>query len=273
MYPFFVSYIHCCLICLSHDLFMQPLSVSIITFNEEKNIARCLDSIKDIANEIVVVDSFSTDNTEAICKQYGVKFIQQKFLGYIEQKNFALDACKNKYVLCLDADECLDDALLKSIKKEKHNNFPYVAYRMNRCSNFCGRWIKYGTWYPDTKLRLFDKTKGKWGGVNPHDKIEMEKGCTTTKIKGDILHYSYYTIEEVLAQQNKFTTIQAMALYNQGKKSNWIKLVLNPLVAFCSGFIFKLGFLNGADGFFIASTVSYNTMVKYYKLLKLQQKK
>jgi glycosyltransferase involved in cell wall biosynthesis len=250
---------------------MQQLSVSIITFNEEKNIARCLDSIKDIANEIVVVDSLSTDNTESICKQYGVKFISQKFLGYIEQKNFAVEHCKYNYVLCLDADECLSENLIQSIKSVKQNNFLSDSYTMNRCSNFCGKWIKYGNWYPDRKLRLFNKQKGKWAGVNPHDKIEMLQGCSQTLLKGDLLHYSYYTIEEVLAQNNKFTTIQAKAMLLQGKRSNVFKLFVNPFVAFINGYIFKLGFLNGVDGFFIASTVSYHTMIKYYKLLKLQK--
>lgn len=250
---------------------MQPLSVSIITFNEEKNIARCLDSVKDIANEIVVIDSNSTDNTESICKQYGVKFYKQSFLGYIEQKNFALDHCKHNIVLCLDADECLSPALIQSIKKAKQTDFQFDAYTMNRCTNFCGRWIKYGTWYPDKKLRLFNKQKGKWGGTNPHDKIEMQTGVKPSFLKGDIYHYSYYTIEEVLTQQNKFTTIQAKAMYEQGKRGNVLKLFLNPLIAFVSGYIFKLGFLNGADGFFIASTVAYNTMVKYYKLIKLSK--
>ncbi len=250
---------------------MQPLSVSIITFNEEKNIARCLDSIKDIANEIVVIDSNSTDNTESICKQYGVKFFKQSFLGYIEQKNFALEHCKHDYVLCLDADECLSETLIKSIKKAKQDNFSADAYTMNRCTNFCGKWIKHGSWYPDRKLRLFNKQKGKWGGTNPHDKIEMESNGKNFFLNGDILHYSYYTVEEVLTQQNKFTSIQAKAMFEHGKRSSTFKLFVNPLVAFISGYIFKLGFLDGADGFFIASTVSYNTMVKYYKLLRLQQ--
>ena len=250
---------------------MQHLSISIITFNEEKNIARCLDSVKDIANEIVVVDSNSTDNTESICKQYGVKFFKQKFLGYIEQKNVALSHCKHNFVLCLDADECLSETLIDSIKKAKQNDFLSDSYTMNRCSNFCGKWIKYGNWYPDKKLRLFNKEKGNWAGVNPHDKIVMQNNCSQNFLKGDLLHYSYYSIEEVLTQNNKFTTIQAKAMLLQGKRSNVFKLFFNPFVAFVNGYFLKFGFLNGVDGFFIASTVAYHTMIKYYKLLKLQK--
>lgn len=251
---------------------MQALSVSIITFNEEKNIARCLDSVKDIANEIVVIDSLSTDNTENICKQYGVKFFKQKFLGYIEQKNYALEHCKNTYVLCLDADECLSLELIQSIKQAKQNGFKYDSYTMNRCSNYCGKWIKHGSWYPDKKLRLLNKQKGKWGGVNPHDKIEMQANSSHSFLQGDILHYSYNNVEEVLAQNNKFTAIQAQAMLQQGKRSNMFKLIINPFIAFVNGYIFKLGFLDGIDGFFIARTVAYHTMVKYYKLMKLQER-
>ena len=143
---------------------------------------------------------------------------------------------------------------------------------MNRCTNFCGKWIKHGTWYPDRKLRLFNKQKGKWSGINIHEKVSMMENCNSFFLKGDIHHYSYYTVEEVLTQQNKFTTIQAKAMFEQGKRSNLFKLFINPLTAFISGYIIKLGFLDGVDGFFIASTVSYNTMVKYYKLMRLQKK-
>lgn len=251
---------------------MQALSVSIITYNEEKNIARCLDSVKDIANEIVVLDSFSTDKTESICRQYGVKFHQQSFLGYLEQKQLAEDYCKHYYILSLDADECLSPELIQSIKEAKKNDFSSDGYSMNRLSNFCGKWIKHGTWYPDRKLRLYNKQKGKWSGLTIHEHIEMQAGSKLSLLKGDIHHYSYYTVEEVLTQQNKFTSIQAKAMLAKGKTSSWFKLIVNPFVAFINGFIFKLGFLDGADGFFIASTVAYNTMVKYYKLLMLQKK-
>ncbi|MDE3144058.1 MAG: glycosyltransferase family 2 protein [Bacteroidota bacterium] len=251
---------------------MMPLSVVIITFNEEKNIERCLKSVQGIADEIIVVDSLSTDATEEICSRYYVRFIKQKFLGYIEQKNFALDQATNNYVLSLDADEMLSDELRQSIIAIKQKPFSADAYSMNRCSSFCGKWIKHGNWYPDKKIRLLDKTKGKWGGINPHDKIEMQTGSGLQHLSGDIFHYSYYSLEEVITQNNKFTTIQAKAMFDAGKPANYFNLIINPLVAFISGYIFKLGFLDGADGFFIASSVAYQTMVKYAKLLHLRRK-
>ncbi len=246
------------------------LSVVIITYNEEKNIERCLKSVQSVADEIIIVDSFSTDATEKICMQYKVKFIQQSFLGYIEQKNFALENTSNMYVLCLDADEALSIELQKSIVLQKQNNFMYDAYFMNRCTNFCGRWIKHGSWYPDTKIRLINKQKGKWGGTNPHDKIEMCEKYSSHFLKGDILHYSYYSLDEVITQNNKFTTIQAEAMFKSGKRAPLYKLFINPFIAFVNGYILKLGFLDGVDGFFIASSVAYQTMTKYAKLRKLQ---
>ena len=248
------------------------LSVVIITFNEEKNIERCLKSVAPIADEIVVVDSLSTDTTKDLCSKYNVRFISQAFLGYIEQKNFALQQASNNDVLSLDADEELSDELCRSIRSAKENNFPFDAYSMNRCSSFCGKWIKHGSWYPDKKTRLLDKTKGKWAGINPHDKIEMQSGSSIHHLKGDLFHYSYYSLEEVITQNNKFTTIQAKAMFESGRRATYLNLIINPLTAFVNGFIFKGGFLDGVDGFFIASSVAYQTMVKYAKLLHLRRK-
>lgn len=251
---------------------MTPLSVVIITFNEEKNIGRCLESVKEIADEVIVVDSLSTDGTKAICASYGVKFIEQQFLGYIEQKNFALNCATHAHALSLDADECLTPELSKSILIEKQNGFTFDCYRMNRLSSFCGQWIKHGSWYPDRKVRLLNRNKGKWGGVNPHDKIEMNEGATLKQLKGDMLHYTYDTIDQIMEQTNKFTTIQSKAMYERGKRSNVIKLVVNPFVAFISGYILKRGFLDGYNGFIIARYSSHATLAKYAKLLHLQRK-
>lgn len=251
---------------------MTPFSVVIITYNEEKNIGRCLDSVKDVADEIIVVDSMSTDGTKAICASYGVTFIEQPFLGHIEQKNFAMNSASHDYVLSLDADECLSRELKKSILTEKQNGFTFDCYRMNRLSSFCGQWIKHGTWYPDRKIRLINRKKGKWGGVNPHDKIVMNEGTSLKQLQGDILHYTYETIDQIMEQTNKFTTIQSKAMFERGKRANVIKIVINPLMAFIAGYIIKRGFLDGYNGFIIARYASHATLAKYAKLLQLQRK-
>lgn len=225
--------------------------------------------MKDIADEIVVVDSFSTDATKTICLAYGVCFIQHAFEGYIEQKNFALAQAVNQHVLSLDADEAIDDTLKQNILAEKQNGFPHNNYQMNRSNYFCGRWIRHGSWYPDKKVRLINTQNARWGGINPHDKILLPPGVTAKWLAGDILHYTYYTLEELVAQTNRFTTIQAQAMFIAGRKAGYIKLCLSPLVAFITGFFIKGGFLDGYDGFIIARSVAYSTMLKYAKLMHL----
>ena len=183
---------------------MIKLSVVIITFNEEVNIERCLLSVKNIADEVIVVDSFSTDKTEEICNRHKVTFIQNKFKGHIEQKNWALDQANFEYVLSLDADEAVSEKLEKSILEVKLN-WKSDTYKMNRLTNYCGDWIKHGTWYPDTKLRLAKRDTVTWGGLNPHDRLISNKEEKAIHLKGDILHYSYYSVHDHLVQLEKLS--------------------------------------------------------------------
>ncbi len=248
---------------------MTPISAVIITFNEERNISRCLSSLQGLVDEIVVVDSFSKDNTEAICKGFGVKFIQHAFDGYIEQKNWAMSQASNAHILSLDADEALDEVLKKSVLEIK-NKFEKEGYEMNRKTNYCGKFISHSGWYPDKKLRLFDRTKGKWGGTNPHDKYEFFSANTTVGyLKGDLLHYSYYSIEEHYQQTERFSEIIAKALFQAGKKVSLMKLVLSPVAKFFHSYFFQLGVLDGYYGFVICRISAYATYLKYSKLRKL----
>ncbi len=249
----------------------MSISVVIITFNEERNIARCLKSAVGVADEIVVVDSLSTDATKSICLEFGVKFIEQPFLGYIEQKNFAVSLAQYNYVLSLDADEALDERLRNAILGLKENIKEYDSYSMNRLTFFCGKWIRHGAWYPDRKIRLFDKNKAQWGGINPHDKIVLHGNASNKHLKGDILHYTYSSIDEMVAQNNKFTTIQSKAMYEKGKRAIFLNLIINPFIAFFSGYIIKGGFLDGVNGFLIARSIAYHTMIKYAKLMNYQR--
>lgn len=249
---------------------MPQLSVVIITFNEEKNIARCLDAVQGIADDIVVVDSLSTDKTEEIAKAKGARVISHPFEGHIEQKNWAITQAKYPHVLSLDADEVLDETLRRSILEIK-NNWKYDGYYMNRLTNYCGKWIRHCGWYPDKKLRLWDSRKGKWGGFNPHDKYDLFEGDKNTGyLKGDILHYSYYSIEQHIEQTEKFTTLSANALNAKGKRSNWIKRYISPVFKFIQSYIFQLGILDGYYGFVICKLSAHSTYLKYYKLSKLK---
>lgn len=247
---------------------MIKLSVVIITFNEERNIGRCLGSVQNIADEVVVVDSYSTDATEKICNEYGASFIKNEFKGHIEQKNYALSQAKFEHILSLDADEAIGPELEKSIlsvKKNWNNN----SYKMNRLTNYCGSWIKHGSWYPDTKLRLAQKDAVIWAGDNPHDRLVPVKKEKPIHLKGDILHYSYYSIEEHYAQQERFSTIAAKALYSRGKKAPLYKLFLNPLASVIKDIIIRNGYLDGAAGFTVAKISAISVYWKYKKLRKL----
>lgn len=243
---------------------MPQLSVVIITFNEEKNIERCLLSVQGIADDIVVLDSFSNDQTEAICKKYNVNFISRKWEGYSPSKNFANAQAKYDWILSLDADEALSDELKRSILDLKAKEELSTA-KFNRITNYCGSWIKHGGWYPDTKIRLFDRRITQWTGII-HEELSFSKQVDVLHLNGDCLHYSYYTIEQHYQQAEKFTTIAAKDLFEQKKKASLIKLYISPVVKFFRDYIFKLGYMDGAAGFTVARISAYATYLKYKKL-------
>ena len=250
---------------------MTKISVAIITFNEEKNIERCIRSVQEVADEIVVVDSFSKDKTENICKRFAVKFIPHTFEGHIQQKNYAIDQCSGDYVLSLDADEALSEELKSSILKLKKSGLQSHSYKFNRLSNYCGHWVKHCGWYPDTKVRLIKKGTAKWGGINPHDELQATTPEKTLHLKGDLLHYTIASREEHYKQVEYFTTIGAKEAFLKGKKSNWAIIIAKSIFKFIRDYIIKLGFLDGKTGFHISRISAYATYRKYYKILQLQR--
>jgi len=247
---------------------MPKISAVILTYNEEKNIERCLLSIKDLTDDIVIVDSFSTDSTKKICENFNLRFIEHEFIGYIEQKNWAITKAKHPYILSLDADEALSDELIKSIQQVKEN-WEYDGYSFNRLTNYCGKWIKHTSWYPSRKLRLWDSRKGKWGGINPHDEFNLFRGYKQKHLKGDILHYSYYSITEHINQMNRFSGIVARAYFNRGTKSNYFKIIFHPLWRMFRDYFLKAGFLDGFYGLVISINSAHETFLKYVKLRQL----
>ena len=242
--------------------YMVKISGVIITFNEEKKIEQCLKSLLPVCDEIVVLDSLSTDKTEEICSRYEVRFIKQKFLGYIEQKNHALTFASNNLVLSLDADECLSESLQKSIEQIK-NNQTTTAYSMNRLTRYCDKWIYHSGWYPDVKVRLFDKTKAQWGGTNPHDKIILSERTSVQHLKGDLLHYSIDSIEQHIQQATKFGIIAAKAKFAKGQSSNRFKTLLHTSGRFLKTYILKAGFLDGYYGWLIAKYSAKSVYLRY----------
>ena len=246
------------------------ISGVVVCFNEERDIERCITSLQKVCDEIVVVDSYSTDRTPEICRSLGVKFSQHEFEGYIEQKVYAASLASHNVILSLDADEALSDELIESVRKVR-SDFSCDGYFINRFNNYCGKWIRHSGWYPDRKLRLFDYSKARWAGRNPHDKVVMNAGTRTGSLKGDILHYSYYTFQEHLDQVHRFSDIASRAMFDTGKRSGPLKIVYKPLARFLKAYFFKLGILDGKEGFTISRMTAYATYLKYRKLYRLQK--
>lgn len=247
----------------------KKISGVIITLNEEKNLERCISSMKGVVDEIIVIDSFSTDRTKEIAINGGARFIENAFQGHIQQKNFALTQCESDYILSLDADEALSEELRQEILDVK-NEWEGDGYYMPRLSNYCGKWIRHCGWYPDKKIRLFNRKKASWGGVNPHDKIIMEGETQLSHLKGDILHYTVTSIEEHIAQFNSFTTIGAKMAFGRGKRSTIFLIIFSPLFKFFKSYFIQKGFLDGYYGFIVCSISSFASFTKYVKLKRIQ---
>ena len=245
------------------------LSVTVITFNEEENIRDCLASVK-WADEIIVVDSFSTDNTPTICKEYTDKIIQREWPGHVKQKQFALEQASGDWILSLDADERLSEGATREVKAEiKKHKASVDGYIFPRRSFYLGRWIKYGGWYPDRKLRLVRKGAAYWGGVNPHDKL-ITKGSTKC-LQNDILHYVYRDISHQLETVDNFSRIVANIWHKEGKKFSLFSLLIRPTASFIRTYFWKRGFLDGMPGFIISVITSYYVFLKYAKLWELRK--
>ncbi len=250
---------------------MIKISAVIITQNEERNIGRCIDSILPVADEIVVIDSFSIDRTKEICLQKGVRFIDRQFVGFIEQKNFGITQASHDIILSLDADEYLSDELIKSILEVKEN-WQFDAYRMNRLSNYGGKWIKHGTWYPDKKVRLWNKRIGLWGGETPHERLVLRKGTKVLHLRGDLMHRAYVDSAETLSKIQKYSEI--FANENVGRRlSSPLHIIVHSSFAFFKSYFLKRGFLDGFEGLMVAMAVSNHVFYKYAKLYEANHRK
>ncbi|MGV3502428.1 MAG: glycosyltransferase family 2 protein [Adhaeribacter sp.] len=240
------------------------LSVVIITLNEERNLGRCLESVQGLADDIVVVDSYSTDNTQAIAGQYGARFIQRRFDGYVNQKNFADQQAAYPHILSIDADEVLSPELALEISKIK-DNWMMPGYYLNRLTNYCGSWVRHGGWYPDKKLRLYKREQGRWHGLLLHEEYRLEAGARAGQLKNDLLHYSFPSISDHLRQVDHFTNVFSQEMRLQGRKPSFWPMLYKPLSKFVEMYVLKAGFRDGTVGFNIAIISSYAAYVKYAK--------
>ena len=244
---------------------MQPISTAIMTYNEEENIERCIRSVLSFSDEVLVVDSFSTDATAEIAKRLGAVVLQNKFEGYIEQRRFILEKAKHEFVFTIDADEEVSEILQKEIlelkKAPKHRH--YLINRLNKIGN---SWIYHGAWHPDWKLRLFYKNEIKVEGAQPHDRIISLSAQKPKKLKGKLLHYSDKGIEDRMQTVNKHSSTAADSLFQKGKKTNGIRLLLKPAFRFFNEYFLKLGFLDGRIGYFLAKSNAQYVLLRELKL-------
>lgn len=243
----------------------EKISACITTGNEEKNIRRCLESVA-WADEIVVVDSFSTDRTGEICREYTPRVYQHEWLGYIGQKNLIKDLATGPWILFIDADEEISEKLRDEILAEFATGgcSSYAGYEFPRMVRFLGRWITHGDWYPDIKLRLFRKDLGYCGGREPHDRTTVNG--PVKRLTGHMYHYTYNDINDQFMTLNNFSSITADCWHRDGRRFKYRDLVFRPPWRFTRGYFFRRGFLDGAAGFIIAVSTAFGVFMKYAKL-------
>lgn len=250
---------------------MAKISVCIISYNEENKIEDCLKSLEGVADEIIVVDSLSTDKTKEIVQKYTDKIFDQKFLGHVEQKNLAVEKANYDWILSLDCDERLTDELKNSILKIKNNLEVADAYRIARRTFYVYRWLNH-CWYPDHKVRLFNRNFARWAGINPHDHVELD-GKNIITLKGDLLHYSFDSISEHVQTLDLFTEIGADEIIKRNKKVNILSPWTHGLWTFLKLYLLKRGFMDGYAGLVVAVLSGMHAFVKYNKVLFKRWKK
>jgi glycosyltransferase involved in cell wall biosynthesis len=248
---------------------MLPISATLITYNEEHNIAEAIRSLS-WASEIVVVDSGSSDATLEICRKFTDKIFHRDWTGYVDQKNFAVEKARHDWIFSLDADERVSPGLCREILDLAGKGFASSGYRIPRVAFFMGRWIRHGEWYPDHQLRLFDRRHGKWQGGHVHESVKI--GETPEYLKGEIYHYTYRNLSDYLRRLEIYSNLAAFDYQQQGKSANTAKLFFNPLGAFVKAYVLKRGFLDGTPGFAVAAMGAISAFFKYAKLYELQRR-
>jgi glycosyltransferase involved in cell wall biosynthesis len=246
---------------------MEPISAALITYNEERNISAALKSLA-WADEIVVVDSGSTDSTVEICRTFTDKIFSRNWTGYADQKNYAVEKASHNWIFSLDADERLSSELQNELKRLRLDRFEFSGYKMPRIAYFMRRWIRHGDWYPDYQLRLFDRQKGKWQGGRVHESVKMKE--PPGYLKGEIQHYLYYTLSDYLRRLDTYSSLAASDFRERGENSNALKLLTHPLATFLKGYVAKGGFLDGTPGLMVAAMGAISVYFKYAKRYEMQ---
>ena len=246
-----------------------PLSAVIITLNAGHCLEPCLQSVR-FADEVLIVDAGSIDDTLAIAARYGARVVTEVWRGFGRQKQFAVELARHDWVLCVDADERVSPELAKNIEAELDQP-RFSVYRVARCNRFLGRWLRHGEGYPDWNLRLFDRRHAQWAPVPVHEHVVTERMVGT--LAGDLLHESQDTLGSYLDKQNRYTSLQAHKLFEEGARVGVMRLTLSPVLRFVKFYFFRAGFRDGVAGFIHIAIGCFNSFVKYAKLLDLRRTK
>jgi len=246
------------------------ISAVVITRNEEANIEAALLSLEDIASEIIVVDSHSTDRTVKLARKHTDKVYERAWTNFADQKNFGNSLASHPWILSLDADERLSPELRDELKEILDDEPACAAFSMPRRVFYLGRWIKHSGWYPDRKVRLFRKDRARWEGSYLHESLAVSG--EVRKLKGNILHFTYRNIADHLARINRFSDLGAQKLYAEKKKCRWHHLLLQPFGRFVKSYVFKRGFQDGFAGLVISVLNGYSIFVRYAKLREIWKK-
>lgn len=240
----------------------MKISAAIITYNEERNIARAIESLR-CCDEIVVIDSGSNDRTVELAINHGARVVETHWRGYAAQKNFASEACENDWVLSIDADEALSEALEGEIWQLKKNGPQHDGYTMPRLAQYLGRWILHSGWYPDRKVRLFDRRKAKWVGEYVHESVVVEG--RVGHLETNLLHYTCSSLSEHLKTMDRYTTLAAEQIVANRKRVTWRNMAIDPAWTFVKSYVIQRGFLDGPEGLAIAYMAGIYTFLKYAK--------
>jgi len=241
---------------------MEKVTVTIITLNEEKNIERCLQSLR-FADEIVVVDAFSSDGTLEICRKYTDKVFQEEWRGYGAQKNLCAAKAENRWILNIDADEVVSPACADEIREKLAAGDSHSVYCFPRKNYFGSRWVRFGGWFPDRISRLYDRERVSFSESRVHERLVPDVG--RGNMNEAIEHYSFSGMEDYIARQNKYSTLFAEEKRQTGWQAGWSHLVLRPPFAFFKNYVLRQGFREGALGFFLALSSAFYTYLKYAK--------
>lgn len=243
-----------------------PVSLVVITLNEERNIERCLRSVP-WASDIVVIDSGSQDRTAELAEKLGARVIQEKWRGFGPQKAFGVSQAQYDWIINLDADEELSPELSDEIQTQFKNLDPETGYLIPRKSKYLGRWILHGGWYPDYQLRLFNRIHSNWDSAPIHEKVIAHK---IDKLKKPMHHYVFRQISDHVQTNNRYSGLQADAHFQKGQKFSYFKLIFKPWTKFIECYFLKLGFLDGLPGFIIAIGAAYSVFIRWAKVWELE---